>query len=115
LQKKEDILKIVKIICKALDDKFGQDITVLDIGEISPLADYFIIVTGLNPIQTGTMADSCQKSARDAGLMLLRTEGAGTGWLLQDFGAVVVHIFDKELRQFYNLERIWGDARVINV
>ena len=115
MQSKEDILEIVKAAHKALDDKFGQEITILDIGDISPLADYFIIATGMNPIATDAMADACQEACAKAGMMLKRKEGIGTGWMLMDFGLIIVHIFDKEMRQFYDLERIWSDARVVMI
>ena len=108
---KQDVFNAAAAACKAMDDKFGKDITALDISGISPLADYFLIVTGLNPPQIAAMSDACGKACAEAGLPLLRSEGAGTGWLLLDFGAVIVHIFDKDQRDFYNLERIWSDAK----
>jgi len=94
-----------------MDEKFGKDITALDIGEISSLADYFVIVTGLNNPQTQSMTEACVKTCRASGFPLVSTEGEGTGWLLMDFGDIIVHVFDAELRQFYNLERIWADAK----
>jgi len=93
-----------------MDEKFGQCITALDIGDISSLADFFIIVTGLNNPQTQSMTEACVKTCRAAGFPLVSTEGEGTGWFLMDFGDIIVHVFDAELRKFYNLERIWADA-----
>ena len=115
MQSKEQIFEAVMAAYKGLDDKFGQNITVLDISEVSPLADYFMIATGMNPMQTEAMAEACKAECANAGLLLNRTEGRGTGWLLLDFGAVIVHIFDKEMRQFYDLERIWSDAKNIGM
>ena len=109
--KKEDVYKAVRAACKAMDDKFGKDIKILDIAEISPLADYFIIATGLNPAQTDAMTDACEKAFAASGMPVIRSEGARTGWYLMDFGSVIVHIFNKEQRDFYNLERIWSDAK----
>ena len=94
-----------------MDEKFGKDIVILDISEISPLADYFIIVTGLNPVQTRTMAESCEKACINSGLLLKGREGDDTGWYLMDYGSVIVHIFNDEMREFYSLERIWADAK----
>jgi len=112
---KEDVFKAVNAACIAMDDKFGKDIAVLDISEISPLADYFIIVTGMNPSQTEAMTEACEKAFYANGLPLIMTEGAGTGWFLMDYGAAIVHIFDRELRDFYNIERIWSDAKKVDI
>jgi len=113
--KKEDVLRAARAACAALDDKFGRDITALDIGEISPLADYFIIATGFNPSQTDAMTEACERACAAEGLPLISSEGAGSGWHLMDFGSIIVHIFDKENRDFYNLERIWSDAAAVDV
>ena len=112
--KKEEVLEIARAACAAMDDKFGKDIVALDISEISTLADYFIIATGLNPAQTDAMTEACCRACAARGLPALGSEGAGTGWLLIDFGAVIVHIFDKEQRDFYNIERIWSDAPAVD-
>ena len=104
--KKEEVLKTVAAACRAMDDKFGKDIKVLDISEISSLADYFVIVTGMNPAQVSAMTEACAKACAAGGLQLITSEGAGTGWFLMDFGAAIVHVFDREQREFYNLERI---------
>jgi len=115
LRLKEDVYAAVIKACGAIDDKFGKDIVVLDISEISPLADYFIIVTGMNPVQTRTMAEACEVSCAASGFPLANSEGAGTGWFLMDFTDIVVHIFNKEMREFYNLERIWADAANVRI
>jgi ribosome-associated protein len=104
----------VKAAAKALDDKFGQDIVVLDISEISPLADFFIIATGSNPNQLKAMCDAAEEALFKNGQKLNHSEGLQSGnWVLLDFGNIIVHIFDKENRDFYNLERIWGDAKPV--
>ncbi len=106
------ILSAVKEAYKALDDKLAVDIKVLEIGEISPMADYFIIASGNNPNQLKAMADSVEEALFKAGYKLNHSEGMQTkSWLLLDFGEIVVHLFNKEDRDFYNLERIWGDAK----
>lgn len=108
------ILTAVKAAYKALDDKLAVDIRVLEIGEISPMADYFIIASGNNPNQLKAMADTVEEALYKAGCKLNHSEGMQTkSWLLLDFGEIVVHLFNKEDRDFYNLERIWGDARVL--
>ena len=111
----EELLQI-KTAWKALDDKFGTDIVVLDIRDISTIADCFIITSGGSPSQIKAMADEAAERLDSLGLRLHHTEGMRTmNWVLLDFGSIVIHIFDKENRGFYNLERIWSDGAVIPV
>lgn len=108
--------ELARLIVKALDDKKAQDIKVLRTFDITVLADYFIICTATSSTQIKTLTDEVEKVAKDRGEPLARTEGyrAG-GWVLIDFGSVIVHIFLKELREFYSLERLWGDAEDIDI
>ena len=104
----------IKTAWKALDDKFGSDIIVLDIHNISTITDCFIIASGSNPSQIKAMADEVEQKLGKLGLRLHHTEGMRTmNWVLLDFGSIVIHIFDKDNRRFYNLERIWSDAVLI--
>lgn len=107
----------VKVAYKALDDKMGIDITVIHIGEVSPLADYFIIASASNSSQLKAMAEEVEeKLFKEAGLKKKHSEGVQTkSWILLDFGDIVIHLFNKEDREFYNIERIWGDANFIDV
>ena len=106
--------KQLRAAYKALDDKFAFDITILDISQVSIMADYFIIATGGNPNQMQAMAGEVEQKLYEAGLPLHHVEGAGaTTWVLMDFGSIIVHLFDRENRQFYNLERVWGDAKAV--
>jgi ribosome-associated protein len=110
----DKIFSAVKAAYNALDDKLAVDIRVLEIGEISPMADYFVIASGNNPNQLKAMADSVDEALYKAGFKLNHSEGMQTkSWLLLDFGEIVVHLFSKEDRDFYNLERIWGDAKEV--
>ncbi len=111
-----DSTKALEIIYKALDDKFAQDIVILDIREISVLADYFVIAGGNNPNQINAMASEAIEKLYKAGMNLTHSEGTQTGnWVVLDFSDIIVHIFDKDTRGFYNLERIWGDAKRISL
>lgn len=106
----------VKVAYKALDDKMGIDIVVLDISEISVIADYFVIASASNPNQIKALADEVEeKLYKEAGYRLHHAEGFQTkSWILLDFGDIVVHLFNKEDREFYNIERIWGDAKFVD-
>lgn len=104
-----------KVAYKAIDDKMGIDIKVLNISEISVIADYFVIASANNSSQLKAMADEVDEQLFKIGYKLKHSEGfQGNSWILLDFGDVVVHLFNKEERDFYNIERIWGDARFIS-
>lgn len=106
--------KMAQMAIDALEDRKGEDIKVIDITEISTLADYFIIASGTNVNQVQAMADSVQEVLGRAGYMTKNVEGYDTGnWVLLDFGDIIVHVFDKENRLFYDLERIWRDGKSI--
>ena len=108
--------EMAKIAYKALDDKKAEDIKVIDISEISVLADYFIIANGTNESQVRALVENVEEELSKAGYEAKQREGYGLGnWVLLDFGNVIVHVFDKENRLFYNLERIWRDGKYIDV
>lgn len=112
-----EILKLVEYVVKAADDIKAQDFTVLDLREVSSITDYFVICTGSSSTQTKAIADNIEeKLNKDHSLRLLRREGYQHGaWILLDYGSVVVHIFKPEERDFYNIERLWRDAEVLEV
>ena len=111
----EKELQAVKELRAALDLKFGSDIVILDIREISVIADYFVLATGGNALQLHALADTAEETLSKHGLPMMHNEGMrSANWILLDFGSVIVHLFDKESRSFYNLERVWGDARIIS-
>ena len=109
-------LEMMQLAVKTLDSKKAQDIRVLKTEEVTILADYFIICTATSTTQIKTLCDEIGHALELQGEPPLRTEGyrAG-GWVLIDFGAIVVHVFLKESREFYNLERLWNDAAVVDI
>ena len=108
------IKKEAGIAVMALEDKKAEDIRVINIETVSVIADYFIIATGTNANQIKAMADEVEEKLGRAGFMLKQKEGyEHANWVLLDFGDVIVHIFDKENRFFYDLERIWRDGKVM--
>ncbi len=105
---------MIKIIYKALDDKKAIDIRVLEIGKISTLADYFVIASASNPNQLQALVDNVEEEMAKGGYRTNRIEGVrNSSWLLMDYSDVVVHVFSEEDRRFYDIERIWADARVV--
>ena len=108
--------EMAKIACKALEDKKGEAVKVIDISEVSVIADYFIIANGTNESQVRALVDNVEEEMGKAGFIVKQSEGYGTGkWVLLDFGDIIVHIFDKENRLFYDLERIWRDGKIIDI
>ena len=106
--------EMAKLAYQALADKKAQDIKIINIEEVSILADYFIIASGTNHNQVQAMADNVEEVLHKAGYPVRQTEGYNTAnWILMDFGDLIVHVFDSENRLFYDLERIWRDGRSI--
>lgn len=111
----EQAKQMAKLAYKALDDKKGEDIKIIDISQISMLADYFIIANGTNANQVNALVDSVEEELSKAGYDVKQREGYGLGnWVLLDFGDIIVHVFDKENRLFYDLERIWRDGKLMD-
>ena len=114
--KMDQSLNMVKIAYDALDDKLAEDIKIIDIRSISVLADYFIIADGNNKNQVQAMVDNVQEELFKAGYEMKQMEGYREGnWILLDFGDIIIHIFDKENRLFYDLERIWKDGKEVSI
>ena len=104
------------VLAKALDSKKGMEIKVLKTEELTTLADYFVICTASSTTQIKALADVCEKALKDAGEPPHPVEGhRGGTWILLDFSSVVVHIFNEEAREFYDLERLWSDAAPVDL
>ena len=107
---------MIKTSVDALEDKKGEDIKVIDISEVSPITDCFILASGSNRSQVQAMADAVSEKMHKAGFGMKQIEGYdGANWILMDFVDIVVHIFDRESRNFYDLERIWKDGKLIEL
>ena len=114
---------------RALSDKKGREIQVLEIGDLTTLADYFVIATGSSNTQINALVDNVEKVLREeaqeeplhregyrAGTWVLRTEGHdGNRWVLLDYGCIAIHVFNAEAREFYGLERLWRDGKPLDL
>lgn len=108
--------EMVTLAVEALEDKKGEDIKVIDITDVSVLADYFVIASGTNRNQVQALVDSVEEKLGRAGYECRQVEGYRTAnWILLDYGDLIVHIFDSENRLFYDLERIWRDGREVDI
>ncbi len=107
--------EIAKLAIIALEDKKAEEIKTIDISEVSVIADYFIIANGTNRSQIQALSDHVEEMLGKAGVPLRQIEGYQTAnWVLLDFHDVIIHIFDKENRLFYDLERIWRDGKLVD-
>lgn len=112
-----DISKeMARLAYDALDDKKAEDIKVISIGDITSIADYFIIANGTNSSQVSSLVDNVQEKLSRNGYEPKRVEGVrSSNWVLIDYGDIVVHVFSKEDRLFYDLERIWRDGKLLGI
>lgn len=110
------IKKMAQLAIHAMEEKKAQDIRVIDISQISVIADYFIIANGNNRSQIQALSDTVEETLERAGYPLKQKEGYhNANWVLLDFGDIIFHIFDKENRLFYDLERLWFDGKTIDI
>lgn len=105
----------VKLVAKCFDDKKAKDLLALKIGDLTGIADYFVIGSGGSAAQVKAIADEIEEKMSDKGFSPLHTEGYNSAvWVLLDYGDVVCHIFHSETREFYGLERLWSDAEKLS-
>ena len=109
-----DIKETAKIICDALEAKKGENVIALDISRVTVIADYFIIANGTNPSQITALVDSVTEELGKVGVHPKCIEGVqNASWILMDYGDIIAHIFSKEDREIYNIEKIWADCEKI--
>ncbi len=105
----------VKIAVKALDSKKGFDIKVIKIDDVSILGDYFIIASGNTSTQVRALTDEVDEKMSKQGIEPGHVEGRSSGWILLDYGDVVIHVFTRSEREFYSLEKMWQDGQEIDI
>jgi ribosome-associated protein len=109
-----DPAQLAKAAVETASDKKASDILLLDIREVTTIADYFVICSGNNARQIQAVAEAIDEELGKQGARLLHREGnAESGWLLQDFGDIIVHIFGSKEREYYRLEHLWNDAKTV--
>ncbi len=108
--------QLAEIITNHIFNKKGYDVKILDLQKLTTMSDYFVICSADSDTQVKAIADEVTKGLRDSGIRTWHTEGyRGLNWVLLDYVDVVVHVFKKESREFYNLEKLWGDAEITEV
>lgn len=112
LTSKELLIKAAKV----LSGRKAEDISAIDIGGVSILADYFLIASGGSSTQVKSLAEELEFKLSQEGIEPLRVEGSQSGtWIIVDYGQIVVHVFHRETREFYNLERLWADGKTMEL
>lgn len=111
-----DSKELLETVVKAADSKRAEEIVALDVANVSLLADYFVIMQANSERQVKAIADEIEEKVAAAGVQVRDIEGKNVAnWVLLDFGDVVVHVFRTETRQFYNLEKLWAEAPLVDV
>lgn len=110
----DDVQRLVQLVKGLAAEKKAGDTVILEVGKVSLVADYFLIASGNTKTQVHAIADHIMENVKAEGYPLLHREGYNEGlWVLLDYGSVVVHIFQPQEREFYNLERLWSHAPVV--
>ncbi|WP_430883075.1 ribosome silencing factor [Fusibacter sp. JL216-2] len=111
-----NVKEIALEIAGLIDDKKGHDIQILDVRHLSSIADYFVIATGTSNTHVNAIADGVVEELRERGLEMSHKEGKrGGNWILIDCLDIIVHVFTKAEREFYDIERIWSDAEKLEL
>ncbi|OYW67491.1 MAG: ribosome silencing factor [Aerococcus viridans] len=114
MTKKSEVL--LEAIVRGADDRLAQDIVALDVANVTPVADYFVMMSGRNDRQVKAIVDAVEEAIEEAGFEVKGIEGKdGNRWILIDAYDVIVHVFTSEERGFYNLEKMWAEAPLVNV
>ncbi len=108
-------MKIIEIAAKALDSKKAQDIKAMHITDLTILSDYFLIASGGSTTQVKALAEEVEHRLSQAGGEPGHIEGRSTSWILLDYGTAVIHVFLKDAREFYDLEKLWVDAEPVDL
>lgn len=110
-----DTQSIVKETVRAIDSKKGENIEVIGITDLTIIADYFVIATGTSSTQVKALAEEVEYKLEQQGVTPHHIEGRNTPWICLDYSSVVVHIFYKDQRDFYQLERLWEDGEKVDI
>ena len=114
--KRSPSLKYVRLAAQAASDKIGQDILALDVRGLTAVTDIFLFVGATSHVHVRALEDAVREKLRDGGANLLRTDGRrGQLWRVLDYGSLIVHIMEQKTREFYAVERLWNEAKKVNV
>jgi ribosome-associated protein len=110
-----ETLEILKIAANALNDKKAINIKAIKIGDLTVLTDYFLLATATSSTHVRSLSEEVEFKLEENGIRPLRVEGKSTGWILLDFGTVIVHVFTRDSREFYGLDQMWADGEEVEL
>ena len=110
-----DSIEILKVAANAVNEKKARDLFAVEVGEITILAEYLLMATATSSTHVRALADEVEFKLSQLGIEPHHIEGRSTGWILLDYESVIIHIFNKESREFYALDRIWNDGNPVNL
>lgn len=110
-----EAIEILKTAVSTMDAKKAVDIKAMKVDDITILADYFVIATGMSSTQVKALADEVEFKLSQLGVEPLHVEGKSSGWILIDYGSVIIHVFYKNDREFYALDHLWQDAEQVDI
>ncbi len=108
-------LELLKIAANALNEKKAVDLSAIHVGELTVIADYFLLATATSSTHVRALAEAVEEKLDRAGVAPHHIEGRATGWILLDYNSLLVHVFSREAREFYNLDRMWNDGEVLDL
>ena len=110
-----EAFEILKVAANAVNERKARDLFAVEVGEITVLAEYLLMATATSSTHVRALAEEVEEKLSEQGIEPHHIEGKATGWILLDYNDVIVHIFSREAREFYGLDRIWSDGNVINL
>ena len=110
-----DTEKILKTAALALDDKKAIDLNAIKIADLTILCEYFLIATATSTTHVHALADEVEYKLEEQGVKVHHIEGRSTGWIALDYGSVIVHVFTREQREFYGLDKMWADGETVDI
>ncbi len=110
-----DSFDILKIAANAINNKKGKEINAVKVDELTVLCEYFLICTANSSTQIRAIADEVEDKLKEAGVAPHHIEGKASGWIALDYGAVIVHVFGRQEREFYALDKMWADAEKVDL
>ncbi len=110
-----EAFEILKIAANAVNERKARDLFAVEVGDITILSDYLLMATATSSTHVRALAEEVEAKLSEVGIEPHHIEGKATGWILLDYNEVIVHIFSREAREFYGLDRMWSDGNVINL
>ena len=107
--------KILSVAAKALDDKKALELNALRIADLTVLTEYFLIATATSSTHVHSLADEVEAKLKELGCEPHHTEGRSTGWIVIDYGSVIIHVFTRDQREFYGLDKMWADGETVDI